>query len=55
VTGGKRKDENAMKTEQPKSLPVMARAPDNAERRAIAAAKQALAEMSPHFDVGTKI
>jgi hypothetical protein len=55
VTGGKRKDEKAMKTEQPKSLPVMARAPDNAERRAIAAAKQALAEMSPRFDVGTKI
>ena len=31
------------------------RDPDDAEKRAIAAAKQVIAEMEPRFDVGTKI
>jgi hypothetical protein len=44
-----------MKAKQPKSLPMPVRAPYDAEQRAIAAARQAVAEMPPRFEVGTKI
>ena len=39
----------AMKAEQPKSLPMVIRDPDDTEKRAIVAAKQAIAEMPPRF------
>src|SRR5262245_29833391 len=44
---------NIMKTKKTKLLPV--RRPNDAEKQAIASARQALAEMPPRFDVGTKI
>jgi hypothetical protein len=44
-----------MKAKKPKSPPTPVRGPDEAEKCAIAAAKQALADMPPRFDVGTKI
>lgn len=44
-----------MKTKHPKSSPAPVRGPNNTEQRAIAAARQALAEMPPRFEVGTKI
>jgi hypothetical protein len=44
-----------MKAKKPKSPPTAVRGPNDAERRAIAAAKQALSEMPPRFDVGKKI
>jgi hypothetical protein len=44
-----------MKAKKPKSPPTPVREPDEAEKCAIAAAKQALADMPPRFDVGTKI
>jgi hypothetical protein len=40
---------------QPKSLARAVRGPDEAEKRSIAAARQAIAEMPPRFEVGTKI
>ena len=44
-----------MKNKKPKSLPAAVREPKDAERRAIAAAKQALADIPPRFEVGTRI
>jgi hypothetical protein len=44
-----------MKAKQSKSLQTAVPEPDDAEKRAIVAAKQAIAEMQPRFDVGTKI
>jgi hypothetical protein len=44
-----------MKAKQPTSLPTVIRDPDDIEKRAIAAARQAIAEMEPRFDVRTKI
>ena len=38
-----------------KSLPIAVQEPDDTEKRAIAAAKQAIAEMPPRFDIGTQI
>jgi hypothetical protein len=46
---------SAMKAKQPKSPLTAMREPDDAEKRAIGAAKQAIAEMEPRFDVGTRI
>jgi hypothetical protein len=46
---------NVMKSKPPKSLPTEVREPDDAEERAIAAARQTIAEMPPRFEVGTKI
>src|SRR6516225_9704448 len=46
---------NDTKAKRPKSQPTAVREPDDAERRAIAAAKQAIAEMPPRFDIGTQI
>jgi hypothetical protein len=46
---------NETKAKRPKSLPTAVRGPDDIERRAIAAAKQAVAEMPPRLDVGTQI
>ena len=43
------------KAKRSKSLPMVVREPDEAEKRAIAAAKQVISEMEPRFDVGTKI
>jgi hypothetical protein len=48
----KKKNESA---NQPKSLPMAARKPDEAEQQAIAAARRAIAEMPPRFEAGTKI
>ena len=47
--------ENMTKSKKQKTLPVTLREPEDAERRAIAAAKQAVAEMPPRLDVGTRI
>ena len=47
--------ENMTKSKKQKTLPVTLREPEDAERRAIAAAKQAIAEMPPRFDIGTRI
>ena len=47
--------ENMPKSRKQKTLPVTLREPEDAERRAIAAAKQAVAEMPPRLDVGTRI
>jgi len=44
-----------MKAKQPKSLPTPVREPNDTEQRDIAAARQALAEMPPRFEVGTEI
>jgi hypothetical protein len=44
-----------MKSKHPKSLPTPVRAPNDNEQRAIAAARQALAEMPPRFEVDTQI
>ena len=44
-----------MKAEQPKSQSTAVRDPDDAEKRAIAAARQTIAEMPLRFDVGAKI
>src|SRR5215471_13897232 len=44
-----------MKAKKPNSLPTAVREPKDAERRAIAAAKQALADIPPRFEVGTRI
>jgi len=44
-----------MKAKRSKSLPMVVRDPDDAEKRAIAAAKQAIAEMPPRFEIGTRI
>jgi hypothetical protein len=44
-----------MKSKKTKLLPATVRGPNDAEKRAIASARQALAEMPPRFDVGTKI
>jgi hypothetical protein len=44
-----------MKAKQSNKLPTAVRDPDDTEKRAIAAAKQAIAEMEPRFNVGTKI
>jgi hypothetical protein len=46
---------NVMRAKKTKSLPMTVREPDEAERRSIAAARQAIAEMPPRFDVATKI
>jgi hypothetical protein len=46
---------SALKAKRSKSLPTVVREPDDAEKRAIAAAKQVIAEMEPRFDAGTKI
>lgn len=46
---------NDTKAKRPKSLPTAVRGPDDTERRAIAAARQAIAEMPPRFDIGTQI
>jgi hypothetical protein len=43
------------KAKRRKSVLTVVRAPDDAEKRAIAAAKQVIAETQPRFDVGTKI
>jgi hypothetical protein len=43
------------KAKRRKSVLTAVRGPDEAEKRAIAAAKQVIAEMQPRFDVGTKI
>jgi hypothetical protein len=45
-----------MKAKKPKSLlPTTVREPDDAEKRAIAAAKHSIAEMPPRFEAGTRI
>jgi hypothetical protein len=44
-----------MKAKHPKSPPAPVRGPNNTEQRAIAAARQALADMSPRFEVDTQI
>jgi len=44
-----------MKAKQPKSLPTPVREPNDTEQRDIAAARQALAEMPPRFEVGREI
>jgi hypothetical protein len=44
-----------MKAKQRKALPTELRRPDKAETRAITAARQAIAEMRPRFEVGTQI
>src|SRR6516225_11689786 len=44
-----------MKGKKQKSLPATVREPKDAEKRAIVAAKQAIAEMPPRFDIGTQI
>jgi hypothetical protein len=44
-----------MKAKKPNSLPTTVREPKDAERRAIAAAKQTIADMPPRFEVGTQI
>jgi hypothetical protein len=49
------KPENMMKGKKQKSLPATVREPKDAERRAIAAAQQALADIPPRFEVGTRI
>jgi hypothetical protein len=49
------KPTSAIKAKRSKSLPMAVREPDDAEKRAIAAAKQVIAEMQPRFDAGTKI
>jgi hypothetical protein len=43
------------KAKRRKSVLTAVRGPDEAEKRAIAVAKQVIAEMQPRFDVGTKI
>jgi len=47
--------ENMTKSKKQKTLPVTLREPEDAERRAIAAAKQAVAKMPPRLDIGTRI
>jgi hypothetical protein len=44
-----------MKAKRSKSLPMVVPDPDEDEKRAIAAAKQAIAEMEPRFEIGTRI
>src|SRR5215468_8812802 len=46
---------NDAKTNQSKSLPTTVRGPDDTEKRAIAAARQTIAEMPLRFDVGARI
>jgi hypothetical protein len=46
---------NDTKAKRPKWLPSAVREPDDTERCAIAAAKQAIAEMPPRLDIGTQI
>jgi hypothetical protein len=52
---GSAKATSAIKARRSKSLPTAVREPDDAEKRAIAAAKRVIAEMQPRFDAGTKI
>ena len=52
---GHEEPENMMKGKKRESLPAAVREPEDAERRAIAAAKQAVAEMPPRLDIGTQI
>ena len=52
---GSAKARSAMKAKRSKSLPMVVRDPNDTEKRAIAAAKQAIAEMEPRVDVGTRI
>jgi hypothetical protein len=47
--------QNVMKAKQTKSLPAPVRGPNDTEQRAIAGARQAIAKMSPRFEVGTEI
>ena len=44
-----------MKAKRSKLLPMVVRDPNDTEKRAIAAAKQAIAEMPPRFEIGTRI
>jgi hypothetical protein len=44
-----------MKAKHPKSPPTPVRAPNHTEQRAIAAARQVLADMPPRFEVDTQI
>ena len=46
---------SARKAKRSKSMPMVIRDPDDTEKRAIVAAKQAIAEMPPRFDIGTQI
>jgi len=46
---------NDTKAKRSKSMPTAVREPDDAEKRAIVAARRAIAEMPPRFEAGTKI
>jgi hypothetical protein len=47
--------ENMMKGKKQQSLPATVREPDDAEKRAMVAAAQAVAKMPPRFEAGTRI
>src|ERR1700755_1401583 len=51
----KKDPRSVMKAKQRKPLPAPVRGPNDTERRAIAEARQALADMPPRFEVDTQI